>query len=78
MQYFNDATTDDNGAYAKSSNTKKSYYIQYDIERQIVTSTKVALSISPYSARMRENAGKMRTRITPNTDSFYAVLFTII
>ena len=22
---------------------------------------------------MRENAGKMRTRITPNTDSFYAV-----
>ena len=28
--------------------------------------------ISPYSVRMRENAGKMRTRITPNTDSFYA------
>ena len=23
---------------------------------------------------MRENAGKMRTRITPNTDIFYAVL----
>ena len=22
---------------------------------------------------MRENAGKMRTRITPNTDNFYAV-----
>ena len=22
---------------------------------------------------MRENAGKMRTRITPNTDTFYAV-----
>ena len=31
-------------------------------------------SISPYPVRMRENAGKMRTRITPNTDSFYAVL----
>ena len=30
-------------------------------------------SISPYSVRMRENAGKMRTRITPNTDTFYAV-----
>ena len=29
---------------------------------------------SPYSVRVRENAGKMRTRITPNTDSFYAVL----
>ena len=25
-------------------------------------------SISPYSVRMRENAGKMRTRVTPNTD----------
>ena len=24
--------------------------------------------------RMRENAGKIRTRITPNTDTFYAVL----
>ena len=78
MQYFNDATTDDNGAYVKSNNTKKNYYIQYDTERQIVTSTKIALSISPYSARMRENAGKMQTRITPNTDSFYAVLFTIL
>ena len=30
--------------------------------------------ISPYSVQMRENAGKMRTRITPNTDSFYAVI----
>ena len=27
----------------------------------------------PYSVRMRENAGKMRTGITPNTASFYAV-----
>ena len=26
-------------------------------------------SISPYSVQMRENEGKMRTRITPNTDS---------
>ena len=23
---------------------------------------------------MRENAGKMRSRITPNTDTFYAVI----
>ena len=30
-------------------------------------------SISLYSVRMRENAGKMRIRITPNRDSFYAV-----
>ena len=29
-------------------------------------------SISPYSALMRESAGKMWTRITPNTDTFYA------
>ena len=33
------------------------------------------LRISPYSFRMRENAGKVQTRITPNTDSFYAVMF---
>ena len=31
------------------------------------------LHISPYLVRMRENAGKMRTRIIPNTDIFYAV-----
>ena len=30
-------------------------------------------SISPYSVQMRESPGKMRTRITPNTDSFYVV-----
>ena len=28
---------------------------------------------SPYSVQMRENPGKMQTRITPNTDSFYTV-----
>ena len=27
----------------------------------------------PYSVQLGENAGKMRTRITPNTDTFYAV-----
>ena len=32
--------------------------------------------IFPYSLRMRENPGKMRTRITRNTDSFYAVHLT--
>ena len=31
------------------------------------------LHISLYSLRMRKNAGKMRTRVTPNTDTFYAV-----
>ena len=30
-------------------------------------------SISSYSVRMRENAGKMRTRVTANTDTFCAV-----
>ena len=39
MQYFNDATTDDNRAYVKSNNTKKNYYIEYDTERNIVIST---------------------------------------
>ena len=36
------------------------------------------LRISPYLVRMRENAGKMRTRITPNTDSFYGVSHTYL
>ena len=31
--------------------------------------------IFPYLVRMRENVGKMRTRITPNTDTYYAVVF---
>ena len=31
------------------------------------------LRIFLYSVQMRENAEKMRTRITPNTDTFYAV-----
>ena len=34
-------------------------------------------SISPYSLRMLENAGKMRTRITLNTDSRHAVVLNI-
>ena len=34
--------------------------------------------ISLYSVQMLENTGKMRTRITPNTDSFYSVLFSCI
>ena len=31
------------------------------------------LRISPYSVQMRQNAGKMRTRRTQNTDTYYAV-----
>ena len=31
------------------------------------------LRIFPYSVRIRENAGKMRTRTTPNMETFYAV-----
>ena len=31
-------------------------------------------SISTYPVQVWENAGKMRTRITLNTDSFYAVI----
>ena len=33
---------------------------------------------SPYSVRMKENAGKMRTRITPDTETFYAVLIHVL
>ena len=35
-------------------------------------------SISPHSVWMRENAGKMQTRITPNTDTFYTVFTSAI
>ena len=31
------------------------------------------LRISPYSVQMRQNAGKMQTRRTQNTDTYYAV-----
>ena len=34
------------------------------------------LRISPYSVQMLENAGEIRTRITPNTDTFYPVFDT--
>ena len=33
--------------------------------------------ISPYSVQMQENVGKMWTRITSNTDIFYAVFFSV-
>ena len=36
------------------------------------------LRISLDSVRMWENAGKMRTRITPNTGTFYAVIWSNI
>ena len=29
--------------------------------------------VSRYSVQMRENAGEMRTRITPNMNTFYAM-----
>ena len=32
-----------------------------------------AFGLNTYSVQMRENARKMRTRITPNTDTFYSV-----
>ena len=32
---------------------------------------------SPYTVRMRENAGKIRIRIISNTDTFYAVLYVL-
>ena len=40
----------------------------------IRTEYREILRIPPYSVGMRENAGKMRNRITPNMDSFYTVL----
>ena len=40
---------------------------------RIRTEYREVLRIYQYSVWMRENAGKMRTRITPNRDDFYAV-----
>ena len=34
------------------------------------------LRISPHSVRIRENTGKMRTRITPNTDTLCLSVFS--
>ena len=41
----------------------------------IRTEYREILRIYPYSDPMRENVGKMRTRITPNMDTFYAVIY---
>ena len=43
------------------------------IFQRIRTEYEEIRSISPYSVQMWENPGKMRTIITPKTDSFYAV-----
>ena len=39
----------------------------------ICTEYREILHLTLHSARMQENPGKMRTRVTPNMDSFYAV-----
>ena len=64
-------------------NPPKSYYLHkiYDCVKRVRIrsysgpnfSRIFPLRISPYSLRMRVNAGKMWTRITPNTGSFYAM-----
>ena len=36
------------------------------------------LRISPYSVWMENTVGKIRARITPNTDTFYAVIFALV
>ena len=41
---------------------------------RIRTEYEEILGISLHSVQMRENVGKMRTRITPNMDTFCAVL----
>ena len=35
------------------------------------------LHISPYSVQMRKNVGRMQTSVTPNTDTFYAVMLSL-
>ena len=73
MQYFNDATTDDNGAYVKSNNTKKNYYIQYDTERQIVTSTKIVHNNVDGSFYYNERNGRQYNVVNVDTVDVYTV-----
>ena len=40
---------------------------------RIRTEYREIIIISAYTVQMLENMGKMETRITPNTDTFYAV-----
>ena len=46
---------------------------RYCVSLRIQSEYGEILRISPYSVRMRKNVGKMRPRITPNTDTFYVV-----
>ena len=73
MQYFNDATTDDNGAYVKSNNTKKTYYIQYDPERQILTSTKTVHNNIDGSFCYNERNGRHNNVVNVDTVDVYTV-----
>ena len=45
----------------------------WSVFSRIWTECREMRSISPYSVRMRE----MRTRITPNTDAFHAVIYML-
>ena len=49
------------------------YFPAFGLNRDQNNSEYGHFCISPYSVRMRENAGKIRNRITPNTDTFYTV-----
>ena len=72
MQYFN-VTTDDNGAYVKSNNTKKNYYIHYDTERQIVTSTKIVHNNVDGSFYYNERNGRQYNVVNVDTVGVYTV-----
>ena len=54
---------------------KKCWYLElfWPVISHIRTEYKEMRSISQYSVQMQENAGKMQTRITPNSNTFYAV-----
>ena len=73
MQYFNDATTDDNGAYVKSYYTKRNYYIQYDTERQIVTSTKIVHNNIHGSFYYNERNGRQYNVVNVDTVDVFNV-----
>ena len=67
--------------WSGSERRQSNSFVQIHVEKGTRKKNKHSVKrvhISLYSVRMWENPGKIRTRITPNTDSFYAVKETRI
>ena len=64
---FNDATTDDNGAYYNSSSTKKKFYVKIDCENRTVESRIVHTdTVGKYYYKEREGRDYNHVRVDAN------------